>query len=141
MGLASAAHRVRRWLRPLFPAVFPHHRKLKIENYPELYENELSIAAMMLRAFLEPEEIKEMETKLISLSLEERSKFVAEKIAELNDLGDAIEIPKTPGEQKRAEAVFKALSWSPVGAVTFNPERDSVIAEHVSEKLIQPLAA
>lgn len=26
-------------------------------------------------------------------------------------------------------------------AVTLNPERDSVIAEHVKEKLIQPLAA
>ena len=31
--------------------------------------------------------------------------------------------------------------WSPVGAVTLNPERDSVIAEHVAQKLIQPLAA
>lgn len=83
---------------------------LKIENYPELYENELFIAAMMLRAFLEPEEIKELEAKLISLSLEERSRFVFEKFADLNAFGDAIEIPKTPGEQKRAEAVFSALS-------------------------------
>ena len=32
-------------------------------------------------------------------------------------------------------------NWSPVGAVTLNPERDSVIAEHVAEKLMQPLAA
>ena len=31
--------------------------------------------------------------------------------------------------------------WSPMGPVTLNPERDSVIAEHVKEKLIQPLAA
>jgi hypothetical protein len=31
--------------------------------------------------------------------------------------------------------------WSPIGAVTLNPERDSVIAEHVAQKLIQPLAA
>jgi putative transposase len=31
--------------------------------------------------------------------------------------------------------------WSPMGPVTLNPERDSVIAEHVAEKLIQPLAA
>jgi hypothetical protein len=28
-----------------------------------------------------------------------------------------------------------------MGAVTLNPERDSVIDEHVKEKLIQPLAA
>ncbi len=27
------------------------------------------------------------------------------------------------------------------GTVTLNPERDAVIAEHVSEKLVQPLAA
>jgi transposase InsO family protein len=31
--------------------------------------------------------------------------------------------------------------WSPMGPVTLNPERDVVIAEHVKEKLIQPLAA
>lgn len=31
--------------------------------------------------------------------------------------------------------------WSPIGAVTLNPERDSVIEEHVAQKLIQPLAA
>jgi transposase InsO family protein len=31
--------------------------------------------------------------------------------------------------------------WSPVGPVTLNPERDCVVAEHVAEKLIQPLAA
>jgi len=28
-----------------------------------------------------------------------------------------------------------------MGPVTLNPERDCVIAEHVKEKLIQPLAA
>ena len=31
--------------------------------------------------------------------------------------------------------------WSPIGAVTLNPERDSVIAQHVEKKLIQPMAA
>lgn len=93
-----------------FPPQFSHIIvNLKIENYPELYENELFIAAMMLRAFLEPEEIKELEAKLISLSLEERSRFVAEKFADLNAFGEAIEIPKTPDQQKRAEAVFNAL--------------------------------
>lgn len=91
---------------PLFSRLITN---LKIENYPELYENELFIAAMMLRAFLEPDEIKVLEAKLLSLSLEERSRFVAEKFGELSAFGDAIEIPKTPGEQKRQEAVFKAL--------------------------------
>jgi hypothetical protein len=32
-------------------------------------------------------------------------------------------------------------NWQPIGAVTLNPERDSVISEHVAQKLIQPLAA
>lgn len=58
-----------------FPPLFSRFiANLKIENYPELYENELFIAAMMLRAFLEPEDIKELEAKLISFSLEERSR-------------------------------------------------------------------
>ena len=34
-----------------------------------------------------------------------------------------------------------ARDWSPMGQVTLNPERDSVIAEYVKEQLIQPLAA
>jgi putative transposase len=32
-------------------------------------------------------------------------------------------------------------NWQPIGAVTLNPERDSVISEHITENLIQPLAA
>jgi hypothetical protein len=31
--------------------------------------------------------------------------------------------------------------WSPVGAVTLNPERDSVVAEHLKSEDRQPLAA
>jgi putative transposase len=32
-------------------------------------------------------------------------------------------------------------NWNPIGPVTLNPERDSVIAERVAKKLIQSLAA
>ena len=32
-------------------------------------------------------------------------------------------------------------NWSPVGSVTLNPERDSIISEHLSGNLIQQLAA
>jgi len=32
-------------------------------------------------------------------------------------------------------------SWTPVGAVTLNPERDSVVNLHVVQNDIQPLAA
>ena len=31
--------------------------------------------------------------------------------------------------------------WTPIGAVNLNPERDCVIAQHVAQKLIQPMAA
>lgn len=32
-------------------------------------------------------------------------------------------------------------NWGPMGSVTLTPERDCVIAQHVGEKLVQPLAA
>ena len=35
----------------------------------------------------------------------------------------------------------KTRDWSPVGAVTLNPERDSVIKAHLACKVIQPMAA
>ena len=42
-----------------FPRLFSRMiTNLKIENYPELYENEAHIGVMMLCAFLKPEEIK-----------------------------------------------------------------------------------
>ncbi len=31
--------------------------------------------------------------------------------------------------------------WSPIGAVTLNPERDSVVSAHLENKAIPPLAA
>ena len=44
-------------------------------------------------------------------------------------------------ERNPARWARHTRDWSPLGPVTLNPERDSVIAEHVKEKLIQPLAA
>ena len=32
-------------------------------------------------------------------------------------------------------------NWQPMGAVTLNPERDSIISEYAAKKLIQPLPA
>lgn len=94
-----------------FPQLFSKFiTNLKIENYPELYENEASIGAMMIRAFLNPDEIKTLDAELASLVPEDRAKFVEETMRAMMDVADAIEIPKTPGEQKRAEEVFKAMS-------------------------------
>jgi putative transposase len=44
-------------------------------------------------------------------------------------------------ERNPARWARHTRNWNPIGPVTLNPERDSVIAEHVAEKLIQPLAA
>jgi hypothetical protein len=82
---------------------------LKIEEYPRLYENEVAIAAMMLRAFLSPEEITDLAGKLESLTPEERAQYVEEAMQDMMTAGESIEIPKTPAAQKRAEAVFNAM--------------------------------
>jgi len=35
----------------------------------------------------------------------------------------------------------KTRNWTPVGAVTLNPERDCIVNAHSERKLIQPSAA
>lgn len=47
----------------------------------------------------------------------------------------------SPQQRHPARWARHTRDWSPRGPVTLNPERDSVIAEHVTEELIQPLAA
>jgi hypothetical protein len=94
-----------------FPPLFSRWiTNLNIGNYPELYEEEARIGAMMLRAFLTPEEIRELDAELVSLSPEERAVFLWETAADMEVAGDAFDLPKTPGEQKRAEELFKAMS-------------------------------
>lgn len=83
---------------------------LNIGNYPELYEEEARIGAMMLRALLTPEEIRELDAELVSLSPEERARFLRETITDMEAAGDAFVLPKSPGEQKRANELFNALS-------------------------------
>lgn len=92
---------------PLFSLIIAN---LKIENYPELYENESFIGAMMLRAFMSPEEIKVLNAELEALSSEDRAKFIDAAIRSLDAITDTISIPKTIGDQKRAASVFNALS-------------------------------
>lgn len=78
---------------PLFSQIITN---LKIENYPELYENEAFIGAMMLRAFMGPEEIKNLNAELEALSPEDRAKYLVEASNDLKTAGDAIQIAKTP---------------------------------------------
>jgi len=44
-------------------------------------------------------------------------------------------------EQNPARWSGKTRNWAPVGAVTLNPERDSIIESHLASNNIQPLAA
>jgi putative transposase len=44
-------------------------------------------------------------------------------------------------EQNPARWSGNTRNWSPVGAVTLNPERDSIIQSHLASNNIQPLAA
>jgi hypothetical protein len=86
-----------------FPPLFSRFiTNLNIENYPELYENEISIGAMMIRAFLSPEEIKTLDAELAALSPEDRAKHVEEAMSDMRGVADAIEIPKTPSDHALA---------------------------------------
>ena len=44
-------------------------------------------------------------------------------------------------ERNPARWAGKTRNWSPIGAVTLNPERDSVVTQHASVKDRQPMAA
>lgn len=94
-----------------FPPLFTRWiASLKIENYPELYEEEARIGAMMIRAFLTVNEVKKLDAELVSLSPQERAVFVQNAVNDLKLAGEALELPKTPGEQKLAMDAFNALT-------------------------------
>ena len=57
-----------------------------------------------------PEEIKALDAEFSVLSPEDRAKHMEGVMGDLKDVIEAIENPKTPGEQKRAEEAFKAMS-------------------------------
>jgi transposase InsO family protein len=44
-------------------------------------------------------------------------------------------------ERNPAQWARQTRNWKPIGPVTLNPERDCVIAQHIAQTLIQPLAA
>lgn len=83
---------------------------LKIESYPRLYENEAAIALMVLRPFLSPEEITELNSQLTDQTPEERGQKLRELVDGLSELDMAFELPKTPADERRAQAQFDALT-------------------------------
>lgn len=91
------------------PAVAQWIKNLNIGNYPRLYEDERAIGAILLKAFLSIEQVEELNTKLEACSSHERGQLLLEYISDLGDGIDAIELPKTPAAQKRAEAQFLAM--------------------------------
>lgn len=83
---------------------------LKIESYPLLYENEAAIGLIMLRAFMSEEEMIELNTQLTEQSLAERSRTLLELLVGVEDVEAMFELPKTPVEERCAQAQFDAMS-------------------------------
>lgn len=83
---------------------------LKIETYPELYENEAFIGRLMLLAFFSRDEVRTLETELSELPPEEYGNRVLALAQDVRADVEAVEIPKTPAQEKRALAVFNAMS-------------------------------
>lgn len=93
-----------------FPPLFSQWIKnLNIGNYPLLYQDERSIGAIVLMAFVTPEDRKKLDSKFLECSQDTRGQMLLEFISEFDKELEAIELPKTPAAQKRAEKQFQAL--------------------------------
>lgn len=97
------------WLR--FPPYLSNViTNLKLENYPLLYASESAIAAMLLRGWMNDEEIKQFNAEIEAASPEERGDLVGELSRNLGEAIERIEIPKTPKHQAEARRLFALLS-------------------------------
>jgi hypothetical protein len=97
------------WFR--FPPLLVNAiRNLKIESYPLLYENEHSIARILLKAFMDDAEINEFSVEFEAASVDERGAVLESLSVDFDEVVDSLEIPKTPRQQKEANRVFDALS-------------------------------
>jgi len=83
---------------------------LKIESYPLLYSSESAIASMLMKGFLDGEQIKSLNKELESAGPEGRGEFVEALIQGLGEAIEQIEIPKTAQQQEEALARFAAMS-------------------------------
>lgn len=92
------------------PVVMRAIVNLKIESYPLLYENEAAIALTVFRAFLTPEEIADLNSRLTDQTPEERGQTLQDMVDGLSEFDQAFELPKTPAEEKRALAHFETLT-------------------------------
>lgn len=83
---------------------------LKIEAYPLLYCSEEAMAAMLLKGWMSTEEIRAFGAELEAASPQELGNLVIELVDTMGEVVEQIEIPKTPAQQRNAEALFKAMS-------------------------------
>lgn len=126
VDLTSAAHIVRAmapewaWLLQhieseegyvRFPPLFSRWiENLNIGNYPGLYEDERRMGAIVIQAFVSPDEVKKLDSKLLECSDEQRGQLLLELMGELDDTFEAMELPKTSFAQKRAEIQFQQMN-------------------------------
>lgn len=87
-------------------------QNLRIQNYVELYRSEQAIAAAFLNALMDPEEIREFESELATITPEELNNEVSELLVEMVE-GDEWElIPKSDAEMAAAREAFERLTES-----------------------------
>lgn len=97
------------WLR--FPAYLSNViTNLKLENYPLLYASESAIAAMLLRGWMNDEEIKQFNAEIEAATPKERGNLVTEWGRNAGEAIEQFEIPKTPEQQAKALRIFESLS-------------------------------
>lgn len=85
-------------------------KNLRIESYPRLYENEAAIGVLVGRALLGPESFEEFDREVTAASPEERGQVVVDFLAQLHALDAPFTLPKTPAEERAAQAAFEALA-------------------------------
>jgi len=114
-----------------FPPLFSQWiKKLNIANYPLLYQDERSIGVIVLMAFVTPEDLKKLENIFLECPQDTRGQLLLEFISELDKGFEAIEFPKTPAAQKRAEEQFMAL-----------PPEDQKSATEFSQRFVAGMLA
>ena len=83
---------------------------LKIQSYPLLYTNERAMAGVLLRGFMDDDEIRDFCNGLDAASLEERGVIFQDYLAGAENFIENLVVPKTPAEQEAARQAFSAFS-------------------------------
>jgi hypothetical protein len=102
-----------------FPAnLFEVIKRLRIENYPLLYEKEHAAGAAIALAFMDKDQLAEWESELRSLSPAERGRQMLEVCRDLEAMVDDMDWPETEQELARAQEAFKQLPLTEQARIT-----------------------